>query len=210
VGGAAQRWFDVDGERPAWIAGVADVLASVSDVLPALVAERVAGYERMDAINAPAAAPIRAGLAALGFDLDGPPLPMSLVGGWSESEPPPTGPWYVWRPSARLGPVAEGIEPPCPVRRLDAYHPVHGIGVDIEWNEEPSRRPAAHELGLIDTDVRHLALARRRFGRSVDVFERLLADERTRCNILARLPLRGVLIVEDRLTATHRSVYAYG
>jgi len=199
VSAAAQSWFGLEDEQPAWVPDVAAVLASVAAVLPALVVARVAGYERPDAIATPAAAAVRARLATLGFVLEAPPMPAPSVvtdRGALEHAPPPTEPWGTSRRSAGVRPVAAEIEAPYRLHVFDAYHPMHGIGVDIEWSDEPSPHFADHELALVDTDVRHLALARRRFERSVGVFERLLADDRTRRSIARRLPLRGVLIVE--------------
>jgi len=67
---AATRWFGLDEARPAWIPAVAEALASVAGVLPALVAERVAGYERADAKRYRVIGVMASKGQVLGFDLD--------------------------------------------------------------------------------------------------------------------------------------------
>ena len=164
------RWFGAEPE-PDWLA---ELRRALSDLTEALVwvdaAEEVSPYG-LWLLEEPLAG-VRGALEALGFAV--------ARGGGRRP---------VVRPSV-FGSACT------PQQRLDAYDAARGIGVHVEWEREPDSNPAVREVGLLDTDVRYLALARRwrRRRAGFAVAERVAAsvldDPRAR-----KLALRGLLVV---------------
>jgi hypothetical protein len=83
-----------------------------------------------------------------------------------------------------------------PRQRLDAYDRRRGIGLDVEWRQDPAVRPAIREVSLLDADLRYLVLARRwAVRRGGFAVAEHVASAVFDAPAARKLRLRGVLLV---------------
>jgi len=220
------RWYSTNGPEPDWLYDLRDALAGLSDALawvdrvqiawelerplPGTVTSQLLGPSRDLWLFESPLVGVRNHLMALGFEVDGSPFPFKLPDGTPDEritafreELAQDGPHPIWRgaPSGKARP--SGIEPPYPLRHLDAYEPKRGIGVLIEWEHQPWRHFEARETSLLDTDLHFLVLARRLCpGRDESSFQksdRVLAHLFDRADPAdspsQQTPVRGALLL---------------
>ncbi len=207
------RWFGTDAEEPDWIGEVRRALTPISDALPEIDNQQARwptpdwegrpdprASDRHWLLEQPELQVARSGLERLGFDVVGEPLPVRGRDRIVRAAPSRLA-GRPWRPTA-LPSRTPHVKPPFPLTLFDAYSPLSGAALRIEWERDPWPYFAQRELSMLQADVRYLVLGRRwktrrgvqTYTRSEQVLESIFGDSKARADLASKLPLRGVLL----------------